>query len=134
MLKEKFIKKYSPLYTKYNVFDVKFNPKLKKNQSRYQIFTESVFSVTLSTPPNLKLYINFNDAGIDDSTIYDEFLKIVSTISEIEVDIADREGNIIEKRIYPGKFIEVIHTELSYVGDLKFLGIFEIDIKKLLNK
>ena len=126
----KDIRPYKLIESKNNVFELVFNPQFKKAKDKYSIFTESVQSITLSDPMELRLYINFIDADVDNTTIYDEFSKIFTTISKLELKIADREGNIIETKEYNGKFVWCMPTRFSY-GYQEFMTIFELDRNKL---
>ena len=117
------------LNTEIQIFEVHFNPHLKKAQNKYQIFTESVTSVTLGA--DFKLYISFIDSKYDDTTTYDELMKIISTIYKIDIVIGDKNGDIINTKHFDGKFTNLMHTTMSYDPTLKFLAIFELDKNKL---
>jgi hypothetical protein len=125
----KNIKRYTPKYTEYTIFEVIFNPQFKKTQKRYSILTETISSVTLGHDKNL--YINFNDANVEDTSIFDIFAREASAISYIEIKIGDKEGNITDKRLFPVKFKMVMPTAFSYDRYESFLAVFNLDIKRL---
>jgi len=123
----KNIKRYTPIYTEYTVFEVIFNPQFKKAQNRYNILTEAISSVTLGLDKNL--YINFNDANVEDTSIFDIFAREASSISYIEIKIGDSEGNITDKRLFPVKFKMAMPTAFSYDRYKSFLAVFNLDKK-----
>ena len=125
----KNIKKYTPAYTEYTIFEVIFNPQFKTVHNEYSILTEAISSVTLGHDKNL--YINFNDANVEDTSIFDIFAREADAISYIEIKIGDSEGNITSKRLFPVKFRMVMPTAFSYDKYKSFLAVFNLDIKRL---
>lgn len=127
LLHFKKIRPFELLDTDNQIFAVRFNPHLKKAQNKYELLMESVVSVTHGT--DLKLYISFSDVKYDNTTLYDEFLKMISTIHRIDIVYADRSNNIINTQHFEGKFTNAMHTNTSYEPNLKFLAIFEPKLK-----
>lgn len=121
---------YTPIYTPYTVFEVNFNPQLTKAQKKYSIVTEAITSVTLGQ--DLNLYITFNDAIVEDESIYDRLLQYISTINYIEIKVADEKGNVTDTKLYPGHFKMIMPTDFAYDKYKSFLAVFVVDRKKLM--
>ena len=100
--------KIKPVELKYNkginVFDLKFNVK-------DSLLDESVQSIAISSD---KIYIELVDMFYEDCSTSDHILSRKDKIKKLTLNIADRCGNIIDKRVFKVKFNDMAYFDFSY--------------------